>query len=130
MPRERDQVRRARELRRAMTPAEVILWRALRGRRYAGFKFRRQRPIGRYLADFYCHDSKLIVELDGETHIGREEADQSRQRALEGWGYKVLRFWNPDIYDDFECVMEAIFEECQRRAKRLYPSPNDGRAGE
>ena len=99
-----------------MTPAEVILWRELRGRRFAKYKFRRQRPIGPYIADFYCHDAKLVVEVDGETHIGREGYDESRQRDLEGWGSRVLRFWNNQVYDQVECVLEGIFDECYRRS--------------
>src|SRR5262245_1191460 len=110
-----DRIRRARELRREMTPAEAILWRELRGRRFAGYKFRRQRPIGPYVADFYCHDCALIVELDGESHLGREAADRDRQVNLEACGLKVLRFWNSDVYDDLPTVLEAISQECQRR---------------
>jgi very-short-patch-repair endonuclease len=123
MPTEPDHIRRARELRRVMTPAEVILWRELRGRRFAGYKFRRQRPLGRYIADFCCGACRLIVELDGETHIGREQADQARQADLESWGYKVIRFWNSDVYDDLDWVLEAIFDECR---KRSHPVPGKG----
>jgi very-short-patch-repair endonuclease len=113
-----EQVRRARDLRRNSTPAEVILWRELRGRRFAGFKFRRQRPVGPFVADFFCHGCGLIVELDGESHVGNEASDQSRQTTLEGWGYKVMRFWNPDVYDDLESVLEAIYQECVRRTRK------------
>jgi very-short-patch-repair endonuclease len=119
-----ERIRRARELRRNATPAEVILWRELRDRRFAGFKFRRQWPVGPYVVDFYCRAGRLIVELDGESHVGKEAADQFRQAALEGCGYKVLRFWNPDVYDDLDCVLEAIYQECTRRAK----PPPGGRA--
>jgi len=117
MPADREQIRRARKLRRSMTPAEVILWRELRGRRFAGYKFRRQRPAGPFITDFYCHACRLIVGLDGETHIGREQADQTRQSKLERRGYNVIRFWNPAIYDDLECVLEAIYAECRKRSK-------------
>ena len=103
---------RARQLRRPLTPAEVILWRELRGRRLGGFKFRRQQPIGPYIADFFCPAAKLVVELDGETHLGREEKDAARQAYLESLGYRVLRFWNPDVYDELEAVREAIWNAC------------------
>jgi very-short-patch-repair endonuclease len=121
MAQEPEHVRRARELRRKLTPAEVILWRELRGRRFSNYKFRRQRPIGSFIADFYCHEAKLIVELDGQTHIGREDYDGRRQSELQGWGLKVLRFWNTAVYDDLECVLEAIFDECYRRAPKKPP---------
>ncbi len=128
MPADPDRIRRARELRRAMTPAETILWRELRGRRFAGFKFRRQRPVGPYVADFYCYSCALIVELDGESHLGRENEDQIRQTNLEACGPKVLRFWNSDVYDDRESVLEAIYRECQQRCQRLKSRCESGRA--
>src|SRR5262245_40302392 len=89
----------ARNLRQQPVPAERIMWWQLRGRRFAGFKFRRQHPIGPYIVDFYCATCALGVELDGETHLGREHADQGRQEYLEAEGLKVLRFWNNEVYD-------------------------------
>ncbi len=114
---------RARELRRAITPAEKILWRELRGRRFAGFKFRRQQPIGAYIADFYCPACSLVIELDGETYLGREGEDRSRQEYFEGLGLKVLRFWNTAVFEDVETVLEVIFDNCQERRKAPPPHP-------
>jgi very-short-patch-repair endonuclease len=112
MPRDPILVELARKLRHDMTPAEQILWRELRGRRFQGWKFRRQHIVGRFIADFYCPTIQLVIELDGETHIGKEERDRERQDELEGMGITVLRFWNPDIYDDREAVLEMIFRVC------------------
>ena len=109
----RDHVERSRELRREMTPAEKILWKELRGRRFDGFKFRRQQPIGNFIADFLCASARVIIELDGESHVGRDQPDSVRQHEIEAMGYRVLRFWNHDIYDDQDTVMETIWRACQ-----------------
>src|SRR5215472_11598933 len=93
---------RARQLRREMTPTEKRLWKHLRGRRFAGFKFRRQTPIAGYIADFYCAKARLILELDGESHVGKESRDEQRQQALEEQGFHVIRIWDTDIYDELE----------------------------
>jgi very-short-patch-repair endonuclease len=116
-------INRARELRQRMTPAELILWRQLRGRRFANLKFRRQHPIGPYVADFYCHECKLIIELDGETHFGRENADQLRQSEIETCGYTVIRFTNSQLYEDLETVLELILTECTKQTLTPIPSP-------
>src|SRR5947207_444852 len=102
----------ARELRKNLTPAERILWSELRGRRFAGFKFRRQQIVGPYVLDFYCSNAKLSIEVDGETHLGNEMYDANRQIWLEQEGIKVLRFWNTQVFDELEPVLEAIFREC------------------
>jgi len=115
--------RRARELRQELTPTEKRLWPQLRGRRFAGFKFRRQTPIAGYIADFYCAKVRLIIELDGESHIGKEEHDEDRRQALEAQGFKVLRFWDTDVYDDLQAVLEAIWQECCVREKGSATSP-------
>jgi very-short-patch-repair endonuclease len=112
---------RARELRRAMTPTEQRLWSHLRGRRFAGFKFRRQTPIAGYIADFYCAQARLVIELDGESHVGRENADASRQKALEAKGFQVLRIWDTHIYDDLNAVLEMIWRACEVQSGS--PSP-------
>jgi very-short-patch-repair endonuclease len=105
-----------------MTPAERILWRQLRGRRFASLKFRRQHVLGGYILDFYCPVRRLVIEVDGETHIGREAHDQRRQQWLEQQGLKVLRFWNNEVYDERDVVLEAIWQECEKRAASP-PSP-------
>ena len=94
--------------------------RGLRDRRFAGFKFRRQTPIAGYIVDFYCARARLIIELDGESHIGKETADENRRQTLEAKGFKVLRIWDTHIYDDLETVLEMIWQEC---AMRHTPHP-------
>src|SRR5262245_53574174 len=112
---------RARELRREMTPTERRLWGQLRGRRFAGFKFRRQTPIAGYIADFYCARARLILELNGESHLGKEAADDRRRQAPEARGFRVLPFWDTDVYDNLEVVLELIWRECEARS--VSPSP-------
>jgi very-short-patch-repair endonuclease len=114
---------RSRELRRNMTPAEKILWTALRGRRFADFKFRRQHATGPFILDFYFARARLAVEIDGETHLGRALADQQRTTWLQGQGLTVLRFWNIDLYDNFEAVLESIWSLCHKTVEVPHPSP-------
>jgi very-short-patch-repair endonuclease len=104
-----------------MTPTEKRLGSHLRGRRFAGFKFRRQTPIAGYIADFYCARARLAVELDGESHIGRETHDEKRRQAIEARGFKVLRVWDTEVYDELDAVLELIWRECMLRSKP--PSP-------
>jgi very-short-patch-repair endonuclease len=98
-----------------MTPAESILWKNLRNRRFADFKFRRQHPIGPFFADMACHQCRLIIEIDGETHLGFEVKDEKRTEFLTRKGWLVLRFWNNQVYDELEAVLEAIYQACQNR---------------
>jgi very-short-patch-repair endonuclease len=105
-----------------MTPAEAILWRELRGRRFAGIKFRRQHPTGPFLADFACYECKLIVEVDGETHLGNEEADGRRTAYLQEQGRLVIRFWNTEVFDEREAVLKAVCQACVGR-KPPHPQP-------
>src|SRR5215472_11654038 len=106
--------RRARTLRRAMTEAERRLWQMLRSRQTQGYRFRRQVPIGGFIADFACHEARLIVEIDGGQHDSSAEEEASRTRFLEGEGYRVLRFWNNEVLDNPEGVRSAITENLQR----------------
>jgi len=118
---------RARELRKNMTPAERILWKELRGRRFASFKFRRQQPFGLYILDFFCSNARLSLEIDGETHLGNEKSDEKRSAWLEEQGVKVLRFWNTQVYDELESVLELIFRECDaRKDLRFQPTGEEG----
>jgi adenine-specific DNA-methyltransferase len=100
----------ARQLRREQTVAERKLWYALRGRRFHGFKFRRQQPIGPYIVDFVCFEERLVVELDGDQH-GTEQGqiyDAVRTRLLEGDGFRVLRFPNQELLKNFDGTLEGI----------------------
>ena len=110
-------LQRARELRRDMTPAERILWQALRGDKLDGLHFRRQQIIAGYIVDFYCHAASLIVELDGEVHLQQQEYDKERDRALTGMGLSVLRFPNQDIMRDLPGVLVRISTTCRSRPR-------------
>ncbi len=105
----------ARELRKNMTPAERILWGSFRGRRLTEFTFRRQQVFGEYILDFYSSSTILVLEIDGETHLGKEAPDERRSQWLEQHGIKVLRFWNTQIYDELDGVLELVFRECEAR---------------
>ncbi len=113
---------RARRLRRQSTDAEEALWWKLRDRRLAGVRFRRQAPIGSYIADFASHERKLIVELDGGQHADRRAYDARRTRWLESRGYRVLRFWNDDVLLRMPSVLEVIAREL-RESPPESPSP-------
>jgi very-short-patch-repair endonuclease len=112
---------RARELRQEMTTAEKVLWFRLRNRQLGGFKFRRQHPIGPYIADFYCAEHRLVVEVDGKIHIGQEEADEQRSQRMAEYGYRVLRVSNQQIENDLESVMGRILAACQGGAESPLP---------
>jgi very-short-patch-repair endonuclease len=103
-----DKTRRARTLGRQPTAAEQLLWAQLRDRRLAGFKFRRQRPIGAYVADFVCVERKLIVEVDGEPHDLTVAHDTVRDAKLGAAGYRVLRFRNEEARGNLEGVCRSI----------------------
>lgn len=112
MASDRKRIDRARALRQSDVPAEALLWKALRNRALGGFKFRRQHPIGHYFADFACVECQLVIELDGETHLGRHTKDEGRTRFFESQGWRVQRFWNTQVYDELEAVKEAIGALC------------------
>jgi len=101
-------IRIARILRQNSTPAEDRLWTELRNRRLVGFKFRRQVPIGGHVADFLCLDARLIIELDGGHHADQILADTARTNSLEAYGFRVLRFWNSDVTQNMEGVLDVI----------------------
>jgi very-short-patch-repair endonuclease len=103
----------ARSLRRQATPHEDHLWKLLRGRRFVGYRFRRQVPIGNYIADFVCHGRRLIVELDGSQHAD-DPADAVRDAELRRSGYRVLRIWNNEFTDNESGVLEAILGALQK----------------
>ena len=101
---------RARSLRRDSTDAERIVWGALRAHRLNGTSFRRQTPVGPYVADFVCHSAKLIVEIDGGQHFEREQQkrDARRDAFLASKGYRILRFNNYDVMTNWQGVLETI----------------------
>jgi adenine-specific DNA-methyltransferase len=103
----------ARELRKNQTDLERKLWHALRDRRFAGFKFRRQQPIGPYIVDFVCFEARLIIELDGSQHGAARKviADERRTGFLRKEGFRVRRFWNYELVEDFDAALTAIAYE-------------------
>lgn len=103
---------RARDLRRRQSPIEGIVWKRLRAHRCDGLKFRRQHPIGNYIVDFYHHETRTVIELDGESHVDRFEHDLQRQTWLMTQGYRVLRFSNSDVIKNLDGVLTRILEAC------------------
>lgn len=101
-------VERARELRRDGSQAECICWGLLRDRRIDGSKFRRQHPIGPYIADFACVARKLVIEIDGEQHAFQREADAHRTAFLNRDGWRVVRFWANEVVENPEGIWSAI----------------------
>jgi very-short-patch-repair endonuclease len=113
---------KARRLRSDMTEAELALWLQLRDRRLAGFKFRRQFPVGPFFADFACWQARLIVELDGGQHSVQVAYDQQRTHFLEQQCFTVIRFWNDEVLLNWEGVRQVILWHLQRKI-----SPHSGR---
>lgn len=114
----------ARRLRKPQSDAEQKLWMRLRGRRLAGTQFRRQEPIGPFIADFCCVERKLIVEVDGSQHASHADQDDTRTAFLATRGYRVLRFWDHEVLHDIEAVLERIDEAIRS------PHPNPLPEGE
>ncbi|MFZ5921131.1 MAG: homocysteine S-methyltransferase family protein [Chloroflexota bacterium] len=113
---------RIRELRQNATDPEKLMWSILRNRAIHDAKFRRQHLIASYILDFYCHKAKLAIELDGSQHLEEEQAnyDEERTKLLEEQGIKVIRFWNSDVTNKTEEVLNVIWDELE---ERLAPSP-------
>ena len=101
-------IRQARDLRKAATNPERLLWSVLRNGQRNGQKFRRQHPVGPYVLDFYCHAAQLAIEIDGMSHDNRATHDQRRMVYLESLGLAVLRFTNDDVLADVDAVANAI----------------------
>lgn len=105
----------ARSLRRNQTEAEQKLWLKLRNKQVGGFKFKRQVPKGPYIVDFYCAEARLIIELDGGQHAHGHAVvyDARRTQFLQESGFRVLRFWNAEIFEGMEGVLETIWAKLQ-----------------
>ena len=112
----------ARRMRKEPTDAERKLWRALRDWSPPGTNFRRQAPIGRYIADFACHTSKIVIEVDGGQHAEeiQERRDEGRTEWLLSQGYRVIRFWNTDVLLNMRGVLDQIYSVLNKHDK-----PND-----
>ncbi len=109
---------RSRQLRRNMTDAEIILWSKIRMKQLNGYQFFRQKPIGRYIADFFCMKVKLVIEIDGGQHFLTDivEYDESRDKYLESLGLTVLRFTNTEIKENIEGVIDVILENLKAKS--------------
>ncbi len=121
-----------RELRQNATDAEKLMWQLLRNRGVHDAKFRRQHPIASYILDFYCHESRLAIELDGSGHLESKQAayDEERTKILNEQGIRVLKFWNSDVLNKIEDVLKEIWialEEASASSLIPAPSPEGGR---
>jgi len=114
----------ARKLRSETTDAESRLWRSLRNRQLHGLKFKRQVPFGPFIADFICVEANLIIEADGGQHADRADADRVRTEYFEAGGYRVSRFWNNDVLQNLDGVLEAIEGELTKKTPSPQPSPS------
>jgi len=112
-----------RVLRTNMTEAEQILWKALRGRQFSGCKFRRQHPFGDYILDFVCLTYKLVIEVDGSQHCSQTDYDDLRMERFRSAGFRLLRFWNREVFDEFEAVKEKIWMTIQELQPHPHPDP-------
>jgi len=114
----------AKNLRKRTTDTEQLLWQHLRAKRFAGLKFRRQEPIGTYIVDFVCFEQKVIVELDGGQHALRAKMqnDSRRDQWFESQGYKVLRFWDNEVFTNVQGVLEVIWKHCLDHTLPSIPS--------
>ena len=114
----------ARTLRQPQTDAEALLWYYIRDKQLDGYKFRRQHPIGPYIVDFACLSKKVLIELDGGHHAEQREQDEARDRFLRNEGYRVLRFWNNEVFGNCGGVLEAVRAAVQDPPPQ--PSAPDG----
>ena len=114
---------KASELRRNMTEAEKILWIELKNKKIFNIRFRRQHPIDIFIADFYCHKYKLVVEVDGNIHSEEEvkERDDGRSHDIEKLGIKILRFTNKEVMTDIQTVKHRILDEINSLSRSLSP---------
>ncbi|MFL9501261.1 endonuclease domain-containing protein [Rhodopseudomonas palustris] len=117
-----ERVQRARSFRQNPTEAERKLWQRLRWPAFAEAHFRRQATIGPYYADFACHRLRLVIELDGGQHAG-SESDLVRTGYLNAAGYRVLRFWNNDVLNNIDGVMQTIVDAVRAAPPTPDPSP-------
>jgi very-short-patch-repair endonuclease len=108
---------RAAELRRNMTKAEKLLWRELKSKKILGLTFRRQHPVNMFIADFYCHKARLVIEIDGSIHEvdGNKDKDQGREDEFEKFGITTIRFTNNEIYQKLDVVIKEIESICRQK---------------
>jgi very-short-patch-repair endonuclease len=120
---------KARTLRSRQTKAEWQLWYHLRGHRFLGLKFKRQKPLGRYIVDFICFEHSLVIEIDGGQHCESVGYDWQRDAWLRSQGYRVLRFWNHEVLGETGAVLEQIRLVVQGPPSPPAPLPPAGEGG-
>ena len=108
-------------LRKRPTRAENLLWLHLKGRQLEGVKFRRQEPIGRYIVDFVAFEQRLIIEVDGGQHAIEKEGDRARDNWLQNQGFRILRFWNNEVLQNLEGVLERLRDQIIRHPPLTPP---------
>jgi len=99
---------RSRQLRNNSTLSEVLMWNQLKGKKVRGYQFMRQKPVGHYIVDFFCFKLRLVIEIDGDSHFGREQNDSERTVYLESHGLTVLRFIDSDVKKNLEGVLRIL----------------------
>ena len=107
--RDANSLKHAQNMRKSMPEPEARMWNELRATRFRAIKFRRQKVIGKFIADFAANEPKLVIELDGDTHAGSENYDVMRTRYLEEQGYAVVRFSNSDVMSNMEGVLHRLY---------------------
>jgi very-short-patch-repair endonuclease len=118
--------RLAKALRNAATDAEKRLWSHLKSSQMERIKFRRQEPIEGFIVDFVSYEKRLIIELDGGQHGTSKEKDEQRDHVLASHGFKVLRFWDNDVFQNLQGMLEVIRKHCRERAPTPRPPPVKG----
>jgi len=116
----------AKLLRKRSTDAERLLWWHLRSKQIDGLKFRRQEPIGPFIADFVCFEKRLVIELDGGQHAVEQEKDRERDGWFNKEGFRILRFWNTDVLGNIEGVLEEIRGACLHHPPLTPPIKGGG----
>jgi very-short-patch-repair endonuclease len=119
--------KRAKAMRSALTPAEHRLWQILRAKRLSGYKFKRQMPLDHYIVDFVCLRHRLVIEADGGQHS--EAADGRRDGYIRSQGFRILRFWNSDIFGNEEGVITSILDALSTPLPNPSPARGEGLEG-
>ncbi len=105
---------RSRQLRNNSTLSEVLMWNQLKGKTVRGYQFMRQKPVGQYIVDFYCNKLRLVIEIDGDSHLGRKRYDTERTLYLESLGLTVLRFADSDVKRNMEGIVCVLHDYIDR----------------
>ena len=116
-------IQNAKELRKEATFPERLLWSRLRRGQVHGYRFRRQHAIAGFIVDFVCTDASLIIEVDGDSHIGRAQYDTDRQSKFVSMGYRVLRIRNDDILRDLDSIVDGIANAVKQATATRHPPP-------